>query len=124
MGGVKCGNDAKNGARYWECHLSAKTIIKCGTIDVPLDPEKQGEYRANRDSVEVHVAYEQRMEDALQRRIFSNIVAKFSTDLFVQRNVEKTATAGSLASGACARRQAQAATATSRKPFKWTARVG
>ena len=41
--------DAKNGARYCECHLSAKTIIKLGTIDVPLDPEEQGEYRANRD---------------------------------------------------------------------------
>lgn len=50
--------DAKNGARYCECHLSAQTIVKLGTIDVPLDPEDQGEYRANRDIVEDHVAYE------------------------------------------------------------------
>ena len=72
--------DGKNGARYCECHLSAKTIIKLGTIDVPLDPEEQGEYRANRDIVEDHVAYEQIVEDALERRTFSNIVAEFSTD--------------------------------------------
>ena len=38
--------------------------------------------------------------------------------------VEETAGPGSLASGASSRRQAQAAAATSRKPFKWTARVG
>ena len=38
--------------------------------------------------------------------------------------VEETADAGSLASGACSRGQAHAATATSRKPFKWKARVG
>ena len=72
--------DGKNGARYCECHLSAKTIFKLGTIDVPLDPEEQGEYRANRDIVEDHVAYEQMVEDALERRTFSNIVAEFSTD--------------------------------------------
>ena len=41
--------------------------------------------------------------------------------------VEETADTGSLASGAGSRGQAQAATATSatsRKPFKWKARVG
>ena len=72
--------DAKNGARYCECHLTAETIIRLGTIDVPLDPEEQGEYRANREIVEDHVAYEQMREDALERRTFSNIVAEFSTD--------------------------------------------
>jgi len=72
--------DAKNGARYCECHLAAKTIVRLGTIDVPLDPEEQGEYRANRDIVEDHVAYEKMQEDAMERRTFSNIVAEFSSD--------------------------------------------
>jgi len=72
--------DAKNGARYCECHLTAETIVTLGTIDVPPDPEEQGEYRANRDIVEDHVAYEKMKEDAMERRTFSNIVAEFSTE--------------------------------------------
>lgn len=71
--------DACTNARYCECHVSAKRLIELGTIDVPLDPEEQPEYRANRDVVEDHIAYEQMKDDAKNRRTFSNIVAEFTT---------------------------------------------
>lgn len=48
------------------------------TTDVPLDPEEQGEYRANRDIVDDHVAFERMKDDASKRRSFSNIVAEFN----------------------------------------------
>jgi len=71
--------DACTGARYCECHLYAKTIIQLGTVDVPLDPEEQPEYRANREIIEDHVAFERMKRDAGARRTFSNIVAEFTT---------------------------------------------
>lgn len=71
--------DAKTKACYCECHLRADVLIKHSTIDVPLDPEEQAEYRANREVVEDHAAYERMQEDALSRRTFSNIVAEFTT---------------------------------------------
>ena len=70
--------DIRTGARYLECHIYANRLIKLGTVDVPLDPEEQSEYRANREIVEDHVAFEQMKEDALKRRTFSNIVCEFS----------------------------------------------
>jgi hypothetical protein len=71
--------DAKTKARYCECHLQAKRIIELGTIDVPLDPDEQQDYRANREVVEDHIAYEKMKDDAKNRRTFSNIVAEFTT---------------------------------------------
>ena len=65
-------------ATYCECHISAKKIISLGTIDVPLDPEEQLEYRANREVMEDHVAFGQMKEDALGKRSFSNIVIEFN----------------------------------------------
>jgi hypothetical protein len=53
--------------------------LELGTIDVPLDPEGQPEYRANREIVEDHVAFERMKEDAAARRSFSNIVAEYTT---------------------------------------------
>jgi len=72
--------DARTSARYCECHVRASTIVHLATIDVPLDPEEQAEYRANREIVEGHVAYERMKSDAVQRRSFSNIVAEFDRD--------------------------------------------
>jgi len=66
-------------AVYCECHISAKNILDSATIDVPLDPEEQPEYRANREIVEDHVAFGQMRSDAKERRSFSNIVAEFDT---------------------------------------------
>lgn len=73
-------NDARTGARYLECHVRASKLIEHGTIDVPLDPDDQPEYRANRDLVEDHVAYEQMKKDAIAKRTFSNLVTEFISD--------------------------------------------
>jgi hypothetical protein len=71
--------DAKTGARYCECHISANNLLKLSTTDVPLDPDEQAEYRANRDIVDDDVAFEQMKGDATENRTFSNIVAEFDT---------------------------------------------
>ncbi len=73
--------DSRTNAIYCECHLLAEIIVNLGTIDVPLDPEEQPEYRANREIEEDHVAYERMQSDALGGRTFSNIVAEY-TDNF------------------------------------------
>lgn len=70
--------DLRTGAAYVECHIRASALIKLGTVDVPLDPEEQADYRANRELVEDHVAFEQMKDDALHRRTFSNLVCEFS----------------------------------------------
>lgn len=77
--------DVRTGARYCECHLRAKKLIELGTTDVPLDPEEQPEYRANREVVLDHAAFEKMKDDAKQRRTFSNIVAEFTTAFDAER---------------------------------------
>jgi hypothetical protein len=72
--------DNKSFAFYIECHISAKDMIEKGTIDVPLDPENQSDYRANREVVEGNPAYDRMIEDAKNRRVFSGIVAEFNPD--------------------------------------------
>lgn len=71
--------DTKTGAHYCECHIRAKAIVKLSTTDVPLDPDEQAEYRANREVVEDDVAFDQMKADAKDGRTFSNIVAEFDT---------------------------------------------
>lgn len=68
--------DARTKANYCECHIRASKMVPLSTIDVPLDPEEQAEYRANREIVADHVAFERMKEDALAGRSFSNIVAE------------------------------------------------
>lgn len=70
--------DARTQARYCECHIKASKIIALGTIDVPLDPDEQAEYRANRDIVENHSAFVKMQEDARLRRSFSDIVTEYN----------------------------------------------
>lgn len=72
--------DNKTLAFYIECHIKADDMCKKGTIDVPLDPENQSEYRANREAVENNSAYVKMVGDAEEKRIFSNIVAEFNPD--------------------------------------------
>jgi hypothetical protein len=67
-------------AFYIEVHILADKLINLSTIDVPLDPDEQVEYRANRDIVEDHAAYIRMKEDAKNGRTFSNIVAEFNTE--------------------------------------------
>ncbi len=77
--------DAINLSRYCECHILASKLTSLGTIDVPLDPVDQAEYRANRDIEVDHVAFSKMQEDAKNRRSFSNIVAEYTT----QHNPDK-----------------------------------
>jgi hypothetical protein len=72
--------DHRTSALYCECHIKARKLIELGTTDVPLDPDEQGDYRANRELVENAPAYERMIDDAKLRRSFSNIVAEYSTE--------------------------------------------
>ena len=72
--------DYSTEAFYIEVHVLADKLIKLSTIDVPLDPDEQVEYRANRDIVEDHEAFIRMKEDAKNGRTFSNIVAEFNTE--------------------------------------------
>lgn len=72
--------DSKTDAWYCECHISAKTFVDLGTINVPLDPEEQSEYRANREIMGDHDAFQRMRGDARLGRTFSNIVAEFTTE--------------------------------------------
>ena len=72
--------DQKNGSPYIECHITGKDIIEKSTIDVPIDPEFQADYRANREVVEDHAVFIKMQEDALNKRTFSNIVTEYTKD--------------------------------------------
>ena len=72
-------NDQRTGAWYCECHIHAKKLITLGTIDVPLDPDEQAEYRANREIVE-GPAFEKMKDDAKKLRSFSNIVVEYTKE--------------------------------------------
>ena len=67
-------------AIFCECHVPAGELIKNCTIDVPLDPDDQSDYRANRELVEASSAYAQMKLDAKGGRIFSNIVAEYNME--------------------------------------------
>jgi hypothetical protein len=72
--------DHKSGARFCECHVLASKLIPAATTDVPLDPEEQSEYRANRELVTDAAAFTRMKEDALEGRLFSNIVAEYTSE--------------------------------------------
>lgn len=72
--------DARMKARYCECHILASKVVPLSTTDVPLDPEDQPEYRANREIVTSQHAFEKMQQDARERRSFSNIVTEFATE--------------------------------------------
>jgi hypothetical protein len=72
--------DNRTGARYCECHIKGSKLVALGTVDVPLDPDEQAEYRANRDIVVNDSAYGKMLDDAKQGRSFSNIVAEYTKE--------------------------------------------
>lgn len=72
--------DNCTGAPYLECYVRAEKLLSNSTIDVPLDPDEQGEYRANRDIMDDHTAFLQMKDDAGKKRAFSNIVAEYSME--------------------------------------------
>lgn len=71
--------DNATSAVFVEVHLLADALVPAATIDVPLDPDDSGDYRANRDVVEDHVAFAKMKEDAKNARAFSNLVCEFTT---------------------------------------------
>jgi hypothetical protein len=79
-GNVLLLSDRRTGAHYCECHVRASKLLVLGTTDVPLDPEEQAEYRANREIVENAPAYARMIDDAKQRRSFTNIVAEYTLE--------------------------------------------
>lgn len=72
-------------AYYIEASILAKHIVDFGSIDVPIDPDEQSDYRANRDVVEDHAAFLKMKEDAQKGRTFSNIVAEYNTEYEAER---------------------------------------
>ena len=70
--------DKMTNAIFCECHIRAEKLIQLGTIDAPLDPELQPEYRANRDVLDDNVAFTQMKLDAKEHRVFCNIVAEYN----------------------------------------------
>lgn len=72
--------DNVTNAIFCECHIPADKFVQYGTKDVPLDPDEQPEYRANRELVEDNAAFLQMKIDALHGRNFSNIVTEYTTD--------------------------------------------
>ncbi len=80
--------DKRNGASYCECHVLASKLVALGTTDVPLDPDEQAEYRANRDVVPNAPAFERMKDDARKGRHFSNIVAQYTKDFDEDRPIK------------------------------------
>lgn len=70
--------DRRTGARYCECHIKASALSPLATVDVPLDPESQAQYRANRQILADDPGFKRMQEDAKKRRAFSNIVAEYT----------------------------------------------
>ena len=46
--------DARTGARFCECHILASKLVPLATVDVPLDPDEQPEYRADQEADDQH----------------------------------------------------------------------
>ncbi len=72
--------DSRTGARYCESHIKGSKIVELGTTDVPLDPEEQADYRANREIITNDVAFQRMKADARQKRSFSNIVTEYTKE--------------------------------------------
>lgn len=71
-------SDNRTGARYCECHVRADKLVSFSTIDAPLDPESQAEYKGNRELLTDAPAFSAMKDDALKGRSFSNLVAEYS----------------------------------------------
>jgi hypothetical protein len=72
--------DRRTAASFCECHVKGSTLVQLGTIDAPLDPDEQPDYRANREIRLNHPAFMKMKEDARKGRTFSNIVCEFTEE--------------------------------------------
>jgi len=73
--------DKRTDAKYVECHVQGGKIVEFGTIDVPLDPTEQANYRANREMLVNATAFKKMIDDAAEGRSFSDIVCEFSREI-------------------------------------------
>jgi len=72
--------DKRTIASFVECHIKGSTLASLGTIDVPLDPNEQAQYRANREILANNPGFLRMRDDAKQGRSFSNIVAEYTKE--------------------------------------------
>jgi hypothetical protein len=72
--------DKRIKAMFCTCYIRANTLVELSTIDVPLDPENQPDYRANRAIVEDDSAYDLMKQDAQKGRTFCDIVVEYTEE--------------------------------------------
>ncbi|MGB8218450.1 MAG: hypothetical protein WCE94_14230 [Candidatus Methanoperedens sp.] len=72
-------HDKKTDAIYTECHILAETLVKKMDIDVPIDPDFQPQFRANRDFRPNDQIFIKMEEDSKQGRQFSDIIIEYDT---------------------------------------------
>lgn len=72
--------DRRTNAQYCECHIKASVLSDLATADVPLDPDSQAQYRANREILTDDPGFSRMQDDAKKGRAFSNIVAEYTKD--------------------------------------------
>jgi len=77
---IKVMTDFRTKSYYIEVHIKAQELVEKSTIDAPIDPDEQVEYKANRDIVEDHTAFLKMKEDALLGRTFSNIISEYNIE--------------------------------------------
>lgn len=70
--------DKCTGAHFCECHVKGSVLIDQSTTDAPLDPDDSEDYRANRDIAFNAAAFQKMKQDAINGRLFSNIVAEYA----------------------------------------------
>jgi hypothetical protein len=56
--------DRRTNARYCECHIKASVLSSLATVDVPLDPDSQAQYRANREILTDDPGFRRMQDDA------------------------------------------------------------
>lgn len=70
--------DGKIDALYTECHILAKDLIELMDLDPSIDPDSQEKFRSNRVFEPDNTDYEVMVEDAIDKRQFSDIVIEYN----------------------------------------------
>lgn len=72
-------HDKKTDAIYTVCHILAETLINKMDTDVPIDPDYQAQFRANRELRPLDRIYLRMVEDCKSGRQFSDIIIEYDT---------------------------------------------
>lgn len=70
-------HDKKTDAIYTTCHVQAKTLVENMDIDVPIDPDFQAQFRANREFREFDRTYLKMVDDCKSGRQFEDIIIEY-----------------------------------------------